>query len=99
MVAVDKIQRKFASLASDEQIEQVAKSLEANNIRVLIAENGEEARRLFFEIIPEGSEVFLGASVTLVVCWINNARNCLPGLVACGRVDHLPKMGEEPCAV
>ena len=65
MVVVDKIQDKFAHLASDEQIERTAKALEANNIHVLIAENGEEAKRLFFELIPEGSEVFLGASVTL----------------------------------
>ncbi len=30
-----------------------------------VAENGEEAKRLFFELVPDGSEVFLGASVTL----------------------------------
>ena len=65
MLAVDKTQQKFASLVIDEQIERTAKALEANNIRVLIAENGAEARRLFFELVPEGSEVFLGASVTL----------------------------------
>src|SRR6185503_13694879 len=65
MVVVDKIQDKFAHLASDEQIERTAKALEANNIHVLIAENGEEAKRIFFELIPEGAEVFLGASVTL----------------------------------
>ncbi len=55
----------FAHLATDKQIERTAKSLEANGIHTLIAENGEEARRLFFEMIPDGSEVFLGASVTL----------------------------------
>src|SRR5687768_14328980 len=57
--------REFARLANDEQIERTAKVLEANNIHTLIAENGEEAKRLFFELIPEGSEIFLGASVTL----------------------------------
>lgn len=57
--------RAFAQPASDEQIERTAKALEANNIRTLIAENAEEAKRLFFELITEGSEVFLGASVTL----------------------------------
>jgi L-lactate utilization protein LutC len=57
--------RKFAQPASDEQIERTAKALEANNIRTLVAENAEEAKRLFFELITEGSEVFLGASVTL----------------------------------
>jgi hypothetical protein len=57
--------REFEKLASDEQIERTAKALEANNIHTLIAENGEEAKRLFFELVPEGAEVFLGASVTL----------------------------------
>ena len=56
---------EFAELATDEQIERTASALEANNIHTLIAENGAEARRLFFELIPDGAEVFLGASVTL----------------------------------
>jgi hypothetical protein len=57
--------REFERLASDEQIERTAKALEANNIRTLIAENNEEAKRMFFEAVPEGSEIFLGASITL----------------------------------
>jgi hypothetical protein len=56
---------KFGHIASDEQIERTARALEANGIHTLIAENGEQAKRLFFELIPEGSEVFLGASLTL----------------------------------
>jgi hypothetical protein len=55
----------FARLASDEQIACTAQALEANGIHTLIAENGAEAKRLFFELVPDGSEVFLGASVTL----------------------------------
>jgi hypothetical protein len=57
--------REFSKLANDEQIQRTAKALEANNIHTLIAENSEEAKRLFFELLPEGSEIFLGASVTL----------------------------------
>jgi hypothetical protein len=57
--------QEFTALASDEQIERTAKALEARNIKTLIAENGEEARRMFFELVPEGAEVFLGSSVTL----------------------------------
>lgn len=57
--------REFERLAMEEQIERTAKALEANNIHTLIAESGEEAKRLFFELVPDGSEVFLGASVTL----------------------------------
>ena len=35
----------------------------------------------------------------LVVCWLRNARNSLPGLAEHGSVGHLPKMGDEPCEV
>lgn len=56
---------EFAKLATAEQIERTASALEANNIHTLIAEDGEEAKRLFLELVPEGAEVFLGASVTL----------------------------------
>src|SRR5919206_1312756 len=57
--------REFAKLASEEQIERTVKALEANGIHALVAENGEEAKRIFFELVPEGAAVFLGASVTL----------------------------------
>ena len=56
---------EFSRLASDEQIERAVQALEANGIHALVAENGEEATRIFFELVPEGAEVFLGASVTL----------------------------------
>ena len=56
---------EFARLATDEKIERTSKALEANGIHTLIAENGAEAKRLFFELVPDGAEVFLGASVTL----------------------------------
>src|SRR5687767_3319295 len=57
--------QEFAQLASDEQIARAAKALETNGIHTIIAENGEEARRIFFELVPEGAEVFLSASITL----------------------------------
>jgi len=79
--------REFAKLANDEQIERTAKALEANNIHTLIAENGEEAKRLFFELIPDGSEIFLGASVTLETLGIKDE------IDKSGRFDALrPKM-------
>jgi hypothetical protein len=56
---------EFAKVASEEQIESAARALEANGIHTIIAESREEAHRIFFTLIPEGSEVFLGASVTL----------------------------------
>jgi hypothetical protein len=56
---------EFNELASEGQIERTVRALEANGIHAVIAENGGAAKRLFFELIPDGSEVFLGASVTL----------------------------------
>jgi len=41
---------EFAELANDQKIERTSKALEANGIQILIAENGAEAKRLFFEL-------------------------------------------------
>jgi hypothetical protein len=77
----------FTKLASNEQIERTAAALTANGIRTLIAENGEEAKRLFFQLIPEGADVFLGASVTLETLGIKDE------IDKSGRYDALrPKM-------
>lgn len=57
--------KEFEKLASDERIESTRQALEMNGIQVLIAETGEEARQKFFELLPDGSEIFLGASTTL----------------------------------
>jgi len=57
--------KTYAELASDERIARTAKALEANGIQALVAANGEDAKRMFFELVPDGSEIFLGASVTL----------------------------------
>lgn len=55
----------FARLASDEQIKRTARALEENGIRVLIAEHGEEAEKMVFDLLPEGAEVFTASSQTL----------------------------------
>jgi YkgG family uncharacterized protein len=78
---------EFGELASDEQIERTVQALKANGIEALVAENAEEARRLFFERVPEGAEVFLGASVTLETLGIKDE------IDSSGRYDALrPKM-------
>jgi LUD domain len=79
--------KEFTKLATDAQIERTSKALQANGIKVLVAENGEEAKRLFFELVPDGAEVFLGASVTLETLGIQNE------IDKSGRFDALrPKM-------
>ena len=55
----------FAKQASDEQIERAARALEENGIRTLIAEHGEEAEKMVFDLLPEGAEVFTASSQTL----------------------------------
>lgn len=64
-IEITNSERVFSEIVSDEQINKTAQALEANGIKTLIAENAEEAKKLFFELIPDESEVFLGSSVTL----------------------------------
>ena len=55
----------FNTLASDAQIERTVRSLEANNIHAIVAENGPDAVKRLFEILPANAEVFTARSVTL----------------------------------
>ena len=57
--------QEFTKLATDEQIESVVKALEANNIHVIVVENGEEARKLVLQLVPQGAEVYANISKTL----------------------------------
>jgi hypothetical protein len=59
------VNQEFSKVATDEQIARTARALEANKFRPLVAENGEAARKLFFEVLPEGAKVYSGASITL----------------------------------
>ena len=80
-------EKLFSEVVSDEQIRRTAQALEANGIKTLIAENAEEAKRLFYELVPDEAEIFLGASVTLETLGIQNE------IDKSGRFDALrPKM-------
>jgi len=46
------------------------KSLKANNIHVIVAENGANAKKKLFEIMPANAEIFTSSSVTLNVLGI-----------------------------
>jgi uncharacterized membrane protein len=66
MIATTLIQNTiFNTLASDAQLERSVKSLEANNIHAIVAENGAEARQKLLEILPANADVFTSSSVTL----------------------------------
>jgi len=77
----------FSEIASAEQIERTTKALTANGMKAVVVENAEEAKKLFFELVPEGAEVFLGSSVTLETLGIQQE------IDSSGRFDALrPKM-------
>ena len=57
--------KEFTKLASNDRIERVAKALEVNGMKVLIAENGEEAKRLVLDLVPQGVEVYTNQSKTI----------------------------------
>jgi hypothetical protein len=61
---------KFAQLASDTQIERTVQALEANNIHTIVAEDGADAKKILFELLPESAEVFISSSTTLNVLGI-----------------------------
>ena len=67
--------KEFTVLADDEQIERTVQALKAHNIDTLVAENAEQARQMFFERVPQGAEIFLGASVTLETLGIKDEIN------------------------
>ncbi len=56
---------EFTKLATEERIARVVKALEANGMKVLIAENGEEAKKLVLEMVPQGAQVYTNQSQTL----------------------------------
>src|SRR5215471_18852047 len=57
--------REFARLASDEQIQSIVNALEARNIHAIVVNNGEEAKKIVLELVPEGAEVYANISKTL----------------------------------
>jgi len=57
--------KEFTKLASAEQVERVARALEVNGMKALIAENGEEAKKLVLDLVPQGVEVYTNQSKTI----------------------------------
>ncbi|MGB8252833.1 MAG: LUD domain-containing protein [Anaerolineaceae bacterium] len=61
----------YTNLASEAQIKRTVKALETNNIQVLVAENGTDAKKMVLEIIPLTADVFTATSATLQTLGIN----------------------------
>ena len=65
--------KEFTRLATDAQIARTAQALESNNIHTIVVDTGEEARKLVFELVPEGAEVLANISKTLEKLGITEA--------------------------
>lgn len=56
---------KFGIIAPDSVIERTAAALEKNGMRVIIVENGEQAKAEVLNLVPHGSHVYTTTSRTL----------------------------------
>ncbi|HEX6508242.1 MAG TPA: LUD domain-containing protein [Chloroflexota bacterium] len=57
--------RAWAQPASDDQIERTAAALEANGMRTIVVDTGDQARHQVFSLLPAGAQVMTMASRTL----------------------------------
>ena len=64
------IVRRFGTVAGDARVKRTAAALEAHGITVLRARDSAEARRIVLGLIPDGSQVHHGASLSLEVSGI-----------------------------
>ena len=66
------IVRRFGTLADDTRVRRATAALEANGISVLRAADAAEAKEVVLGLIPDGSEVHHGASMSLDVAGITD---------------------------
>ena len=66
------LSRRFATPADDARVKRTAAALEANGITVLRAADAADAKRIVLDLIPDGSQVHHGASLSLDVSGITD---------------------------
>jgi L-lactate utilization protein LutC len=66
------ISRRFGTMADEASVERMIAALEANGIRVLRAVHAADAKRIVLGLIPDGSEVYHGASESLAISGITD---------------------------
>ncbi len=62
---MNQLRGDFASPAAEETIQRVAQRMRERNIEVVVVDDGDQARRVLLERLPEGAEVHSGKSKTL----------------------------------
>ncbi len=66
------VTRRFATLADDIRVRRTTAALEQHGMNVLRARDAAEAKRIVLGLIPDGSQVYHGASQTLEVTGITD---------------------------
>jgi hypothetical protein len=66
------IKRRFGTVADDARVTRTVAALEANGIRVFRAADAVDAKRIVLGLIPDGSQVHHGASLSLEVSGITD---------------------------
>jgi hypothetical protein len=98
--------KNFGELASEESINKAKDALKKNGISVLVAENGEEAKKMALEIIPENAEIMNMSSVTVDSIGLgkeinesgkyNSVRNKFKAMDAKTQGQEMKKLGAAP---
>jgi hypothetical protein len=67
------LSHQFGTVADDARVQRTAAALEANGISVLRAADAAEAKQIVLDLIPDGSQVHHGASLSLEEAGITEA--------------------------
>jgi LUD domain len=76
------VNESFSTPASDESVGRAAAALTAHGFEVHVVDTGAQARDLALSLIPDGSEVGQGASITLDRIGVTEVVNSSPRFVA-----------------
>jgi acyl-CoA hydrolase len=87
MATVLTANRAWATLASDDQITRTAAALEANGMRAIVVDTGDEARHQVFTLLPVGAEVMSMTSRTLETIGVAEEINEPSDMAGSGRYD------------
>jgi hypothetical protein len=76
------LREDFAAPAPEETLRRVAERMRERNIEVVVVDDGDQARKVGLERLPEGAEVHSGKSKTLqdagIFDAIQDASRCTP---------------------
>ena len=62
---MNQLQEDYASPVAEETIQRVAQRMRERNIEVVVVDDGDQARKVVLERLPEGAEVHSGKSKTI----------------------------------